>query len=295
MKSSRVLGIVLALIAGVLIYAFGIEPHWTALTTQTLQSPNVPMSWDGKKIVFLADIHYGPYYSGERLSRLVEKVNAQQPDLIFLGGDFLDTAEMIQLLQPAVERPATELRDLRERLIVDSAEELGKLRAPLGVYAVLGNHDYWSHPDLIREELSARGIKIVENRGEWVQSGGERIKVGGVEDLWEGSPELAPATADTQTSDLVLLLSHNPDYAEQLTDNQVDYMFSGHLHGGQINFFGWWAPLVPSEYGQKYVRDVVSTPHTTVLSTNGIGMVGLPLRFWSRPEISVYLLSRSDK
>lgn len=92
----------------------------------------------------------------------------------------------------------------------------------------------------------------------------------------------------------MILLSHNPDYAEQLNTDLVDLQLSGHTHGGQVTLFGRWAPLLSSAYGQKYRSGVVSTAHTVVVVSKGIGTITPPVRLFCRPEIVLVRLSRGE-
>ena len=274
MVSTR--GCVPVLLAGVLTaallvaYAF-VEPHWLRITRVDIADPDVPPAYDGKRIVFISDIHHGPYFSIERVKRLVDRVNALQPDLILLGGDY-------------VHRDA--------KYIAPVFAELARLRAPLGVFAVAGNHDHWEGIEETRREMALAGIVNLDNRAEWITMGGDRIKVGGVGDVYEDSQDIGPTIADADEGDFVLLLSHNPDYAERIVTERIDLVLSGHTHGGQVTFFALWAAFVPSTYGQKYRSGFVDTGHTLVFVSNGVGTITPPVRFFARPEIVVITLQR---
>ncbi len=167
--------------------------------------------------------------------------------------------------------------------------ELEGLRARLGRFAVLGNHDYGrpgaQTQDAV-EAIEASGIELLDNRGRWVEKDGARIRVGGVADHQVGRPEVYPTLDETEDEDLVVLLSHNPDLAEALPSDRVDLVLSGHTHGGQLTFFGLFAPYLPSDYGQRYRTGVVEMEAATVVVTNGIGSsILLPVRFFARPQI----------
>ena len=138
------------------------------------------------------------------------------------------------------------------------------------------------------------GIKWINNGAQWVSRNGQRIKIGGVGDLWEGCQDITPTIADTTEEDFVILVSHNPDYVETKTTRAVDLVLSGHTHDGQVTFFGLWAPFVPSLYGQKYRTGMVDTPFTTIITSNGIGTIPPPIRFFARPEIVLIHLQRGQ-
>jgi hypothetical protein len=139
------------------------------------------------------------------------------------------------------------------------------------------------------------GIEWINNRAVWVERAGQRIKVGGVGDLWEGSQDLTATIEDVTEDDFVVLVSHHPDYVETINTRKVDLAFAGHTHGGQVTLFGLWAPFVPSAYGQKYRSGVVETGLTTVIVSNGIGTIPPPVRFFARPEIVLVHLNRESR
>ena len=131
------------------------------------------------------------------------------------------------------------------------------------------------------------GIEIIENRGVWLTKGKDRIRIGGVGDYLEGKQDLDPVLKGTTPKDFVILVSHNPDYIENMDSNAIDLMLSGHTHGGQMSFFGFYAPLVPSNYGQKYRTGIIKKGNTTLVVSNGVGLIRPAVRFCTRPQIIV--------
>lgn len=256
-----------------LAYAAFIEPYYLEVKEVNLVSPDIPPNFNGKKIIFVADIHNGEYFSRERISGLVSQINGLKPDMVILGGDYAS-------------------RGSRNTSVC--FEELKKLQAPLGKYGVLGNHDYWEGGEEALQAMNGAGITSLDNRGVWIYSEGERIRLGGVSDFWHGAPDPIPTIIEASQSDYVVLVSHNPDYAEELETRFVDIVLSGHTHGGQVTLFGLWAPYMSSDCGQKYRGGVAKTAYTTVYVTRGIGMTFLPLRFFARPEITVLTLKSAQ-
>lgn len=264
---------VLVVVAGVLAYGY-VESYRIEVKQFTFTSPDVPSGFDGTRIVLLTDIHRAAFFSQGRVGRLVERVNALQPDLVVLGGDYVYANADYE---------------------ASCFAELAHLQAPLGRFAVLGNHDYGEYDDGNRngdvdptvaiDAIRGAGITPLDNQAVWVEKAGTRIRVGGVGDLTEDMPQVAPTLEGTDAGDFVLLVSHNPDYAEELPIGAVDLMLAGHTHGGQVTFFGLWAPYLPSEYGQKYRTGLVVTEATTVIVSNGIGTIFPPIRFFARPQI----------
>jgi len=150
---------------------------------------------------------------------------------------------------------------------------------------VLGNHDHWESAPLCRSGLSAAGIEQLDNAGVWLRREDSRIRLCGVGDLWTDRQHASLAIGDATERDAVIMLSHNPDFAENLKDRRVGLMLSGHTHGGQVFLPGYGAPIVPSRFGQKYLGGLVQGPLCQVFVSRGIGTSGPPIRFSSRPEI----------
>jgi predicted MPP superfamily phosphohydrolase len=271
---------VFVVLAALLGYMFA-EPFWIEVQPYEFSSPQVPAEFDGTKIVLLTDIHRGWFFSQERVGDLVEKVNGLHPDLIALAGDYVYANT-----------------DYENSCFT----ELAALQAPLGRFAVLGNHDYaeysWEEnggePSAAIQAIEAAGVDLLDDRGVWLERNGARIRLGGVSDYRMGRPDLAPTVDETTAADLVVLLCHNPDYAETLPANAVDLMLSGHTHGGQVTFFGLWAPYLSSEFGQKYRTGMVRNDNATVIVSNGIGTIFPPLRFFARPQIVEITLRHAD-
>jgi predicted MPP superfamily phosphohydrolase len=156
---------------------------------------------------------------------------------------------------------------------------------------VLGNHDNWDGRAESQAALAEAGITEVTNTGVWIERGGARLRVSGVGDLWTDRQDLGAALGDASDRDAVLLLAHNPDYVETLTDRRVGLVLSGHTHGGQIVLPRYGAPIVPSQYGQKYLQGLVQGPACRVFVTRGVGTVTPPVRFHCRPEVALLTLT----
>jgi predicted MPP superfamily phosphohydrolase len=245
------------------------EAGWVRVDRQTIPVPRLPPAFRGTRVAFLTDIHHGPYVDLEYVAAIVRTTNLLQADLIILGGDY----------------------SLREKNYIGPClEVLGELRAPMGVYGVLGNHDYWHGLRETRDGLRSAKVMELTNTGVWFEQKGERLRLAGVDDLWEGSPDVVAALGDATRTDCCLLVSHNPDLAESIIDRTVGLVLSGHTHGGQVVFPGYGAPWVPSKYGQKYLHGLVEAPATQVFVSRGLGVAAIPARFGSRPEINLITL-----
>lgn len=231
------------------------------------------------RAAFLTDLHYGPLVGVLSVRAWVQAANALRPDVVLLGGDYLD-------IQPGGD--ATPL-----------LQELAGLRAPLGVYGVWGNHDYrsfgrsgaglgWvSRRDELRRSFAGAGITLLRNEGRALR---DDVYLGGVDDLTTGDPDL-PATLYGAGSRATLLLSHNPDLLPDLPE-PVGLVLCGHTHGGQIRLPWVGAPVVPSRYGQRYamgwVRGAFGTP---AYVSRGLGVTGVPMRMLCEPELTLLTLT----
>jgi len=244
------------------------EAGWVEVVRPTLQLPRLPLAFDGLTIAFLTDIHHGPFTSLDYVTSVVRTTLALRPDLILLGGDY-------------------SLKD--KKYIAPCFEMLGGLKAPMGVFGVLGNHDYWHGLGETRQGFKSAGITELTNCGVWLNRGSYRFRLAGVDDLWMGKVDLPPALGDATTDDACLVISHNPDVAERVRDPRVGLMLSGHTHGGQVVFPGG-APFVPSHYGQKYLHGTCQAPNTTVYVSRGLGCMSVPIRIGSRPELTLITL-----
>ncbi len=269
--------LVVLLVSGA-IAAWGlIEPRVLRVSQATVTSPDLPPEFDGVRVAYFADVHAGPLFSRDRVARLVDRVNALDPDLILIGGDNVGGR------LGGADRFYPEVR---------------RLEAPLGVYGVLGNHDYWEGEATSRAEMAAAGIQVLDNENVPVTRDGAQIRLGGVADAWEGQPNLRKASKGIAPDEFALLLCHNADtLARQLprTPGVWDLALTGHMHGGQVTLFGLWAPIVPSQYGQRYRSGWVEEEGTLILISNGVGTVTVPVRLFAPPEIHLITLRRGQR
>jgi predicted MPP superfamily phosphohydrolase len=249
------------------------EPYWVEKKQYVINNNEIPEMFDGMKIVFLTDIHHGVFFSRARVRNIVNSVNRLDADIVLLGGDYVEGSP--RYIQPCFN-------------------ELGLLRAKYGVFGVLGNHDHWQGADSCRKEMQKSGIRSIDNNAYWIYKNGQRLRLGGVGDHCEDKQYLERTTDSVSTSDFVVLVSHSPDYAMEITSDKVDCIFSGHTHGGQITLFGLYAPKVPSRYKQKLRTGLVSVNQMKVIISNGIGTALLPLRFFARPQIVIAELNRNS-
>ena len=243
---------------------------------------HLPAAFDGLTVAFLSDTHHGPYVPLSYLAEVVEMTNALRPDVVLLGGDYVQRRKGLRRFRRA-----------RNEEIINGIGVLGALRAPEGRFAVLGNHDYRTNPALIRSTLVANDFTDLTNAGVSLQRGDARLWIAGVDDSRTGQPRLGLALAGVGPEDACLLLTHNPDYVEYIRDPRVDLVLSGHTHGGQVYLPFYGAPITSSSFGQKYRAGLVQAPRARVYVSRGIGTISLPVRFCCPPEIVLLTLRRT--
>ena len=253
------------------VYPF-LEAKWCRLTRQTVAIPNLPPAFEGTTVAYLSDVHHGPFVPRLYVRSVVDMTNSMRPDVILLGGDY--SHHGTQFVAPV-------------------HEDLSRLRARMGRFAVLGNHDHWDGLGESIAGLEAARIPLLRNAGIWLEKGGSRLRVAGVGDLWTDRPDVSRGVgSEATTRDAVILMSHNPDVAEYCDDPRVGLILSGHTHGGQVVVPGYGAPIVPSAFGQKYVKGLVQAPHCQVYVSRGVGTVTPPVRLFCRPEVVWITLTR---
>ncbi len=280
-------------------YAFAIEPERTVVSTYRPQISSWPDALS-LRIAVLADPHIGqPHLTMAHLERIVSQTNALQPDLVLLLGDFEVSHRLSQRYPKHVWTRA-----------------LARLRAPLGIFAVLGNHDWWEDITLQRTRkgptpvglaLEAAGIAVLENDAIRLVHDGRPFWLLGLGDQWaffldaQGRPRQSrfgffgvddlPATLSKLTDDApAILMAHEPDIFPNVP-SRVALTLSGHTHGGQVNMLGW-TPIVPSKYGSRYayghvVERARDQGERHLIVSGGLGCSGLPIRFGRPPEIVI--------
>ncbi len=285
MKYKKIIQWIFSIIVTIIVIVSysSLETRWVKITRVSIKSPDIPPAFDGKKIVFVSDIHHGAALSIEQVQRLVNRINNLHPDIILLGGDYVSLDK--QYIRPVF----TELR---------------KLKSKYGVFGVMGNHDYFVNGDLSRKMMVQNGIKQCDNKSYWVRIDNDSIKIGGVDDPGGSVPQVDSTIYDLKKTDFCILISHRPEYIKELNSNLVDLTLSGHTHGGQVTFFGFWAPILPSNnstwaslsltkesqkysYGLRHIK-----PGMQSYITSGIGTRSPHFRFFRRPEITVLELKR---
>lgn len=237
----------------------------------------LPDALDGFTIAQLSDLHYHPYFSAGVIRRAVEMVGELQPDLVALTGDFVTVSAWRKYDRQAAAAA------------VPCAELLAPLKAEFGAYAVLGNHDSHTVPELVTEALTSHGVKVLHNDSVPLERNGARLWLAGVGDVLAGSARLGTALKSIPPSEPVVLLAHEPDFADEAARYPVDLQLSGHSHGGQVNLPLIGPPALP-ELGRKYWRGLRTVGRTALYTNVGVGTIIIPVRVFATPEVTLLTL-----
>ncbi len=269
----------------VLIYTYGmiIEPRRLSVTRHDIASPRIPEGFNGVKIVQFSDTHIGPHYSIRRLQALVSVINSLQPDIVVFTGDLFDS------------------RRRNNTANNDPSSILSQIQAPLGKFAVYGNHDF-GYTRNIRTSgsyLNNAGFTVLINNSTKIKlPNGEFITVAGLDDYVLGKPNARKTLSILKDDGFHLLLAHEPDVADKLVRYPIDLQLSGHTHRGQVSLPILGA-LIRTSLGKKYVggmyriQERIRKHRPYVLYVNrGIGTTRIKIRVGSVPELSVFTLRR---
>ena len=235
--------------------------------------PLLPIGWEGWTVVALSDFHLYPFTEVSFLKRAFGVARQLKADVVVLLGDFVDsTVDAIDELVPA----------------------LGDLDARLGVFAVLGNHDHLRGRERVLGGLSRGGVEVLDNRGiELSGPGGSGVWFGGM-DSQAGAPDLIGAARGRRVGMCSVLLSHEPDIADEVSAGGGFHLqLSGHSHGGQVNV-PWLVQGVLPRWGRKYAFGSYRVGDLLLHTNRGLGVTGVPFRYRSAPEISQITLVRGE-
>jgi len=260
---------------GLTVYAFWIEPRSLVVTRLSLPVAGLEQE---VRVVVMGDLQpAGPIESLDRIAGIVERMKAENGDLVLLLGDYVSN------------------RVISTRFIDphDTAPLLGRLDAPMGVYAVLGNHDWWWDGPEMRRLLSEQGITVLEDAAARVGTGSRSLWIAGLSDPVTQDHDLAATLSQSDGSAPLLLLTHTPDIFPDVPA-EVALTLAGHTHGGQVDLPFLGRLIVPSRYGERFAKGLIEEAGRRLFVTSGIGTAYIPVRFRVPPEIVVLTLTPSS-
>jgi predicted MPP superfamily phosphohydrolase len=251
-------------------YAYRVEPQWIDIEAVRVTLPRLPPAFHGYRMVQLSDLHMGDWMNRARLTEVVTLVNAQQPDLIAITGDFVTGRA--------------------SRAAQDLIAVLSTLRARDGVVGVLGNHDHWGNAAVVRQVLRESRIIDLGNRVHTLERGSAQLHLAGVDDVWAGQQRLDLVLDQLPVGGGALLLAHEPDFADTTAaTGRFDLQISGHSHGGQVVIPFLGAPHLPP-LAHRYPSGRYQVGSLIQYTNRGVGMVPPHVRLNCRPEITVFTL-----
>ena len=257
-----------------------IAPNRFRVVRQDITLPRWPPALNGFTVALLSDFHYDPYFSVHPIHSSIGIANGLAADLIVLTGDFVS----VPLFEDDAKGAAA---------AEPCAQLLRHLHAPHGVWAVLGNHDVHTDADRVTDALRAVGIPVLDNRSIPIERNGARFWLSGLDDVLGKTADLDRALRNVPKEEAVVLLVHEPDYADHVARYPVDLQLSGHTHGGQIRL-PFLPPLYLPQLARKYVLGLYQIGRLTLYTNPGIGTVDLPVRLNCPPEVTLLTIRRSD-
>jgi predicted MPP superfamily phosphohydrolase len=259
--------------AGMMIgtYSFKVERFWYQIKEVQLKINNLPKAFEGWKIVQFSDVHLGFHYGVEDFQPVIKMINGLKPDVIFFTGD---------LIQIGNNEPEAAIPLL---------QSLKGIRG--GKWAVIGNHDFYTKDKVIQVFQNSH-FKVLENSHDFIESNQQRLYIAGIDDMMYGNPNIKKAVKGLTEQDCVLLLAHEPDIADESIKYPVSAQFSGHSHGGQVRI-PFYGPIIRQELARHYSDGFyqVGEKKMPLYVNRGIGTTDLAIRFFCRPEITVFHLT----
>lgn len=259
--------------------SFLIEPNLPQLVRQEIAIRRWPQRMDGFTVALLSDFHYDPYFSVHPIRAAVGMVNELRPDLIVLTGDFISIPLFGNVSGGAA--PAE-----------PCAQLLRQMRAPHGLWAVMGNHDAGTNPNRVTGVLRESGIQVLRNQSVPIEKDGSRFWLGGLGDVIGERADIPATLHGIPSDEATVLLVHEPDYADHVASYPVDLQLSGHSHGGQLRI-PVLMPLYLPKLGRKYVSGRYQVRDLALYTNRGLGTINIPVRFNCPPEITLLTLRRS--
>jgi len=253
-------------------YARLIEPYAYWISETDIFIRDLPERFEGFRITQLTDIHHSRILGLSEVQRVVNLAQQTKPEMFVLTGDY-----------------STSYR----RYIEPCAEALSALSAPEGVWAVLGNHDHYTDPELTTRALQRQHIAVLNNAHTSVRRGSDSLQLSGIDDWSWNASNWDRAFTGLNPKTPTVLLSHQPTVLDLEQTSKVALIISGHTHGGQLNFPLRGAPARFATQDLKYARGLFRRGETQLYVSSGTGVIGLPLRFGVRPEIAVLRLRQA--
>lgn len=257
------------------------EPNHPQLVRLEMPLPRLPEAFDGFRIAQLSDFHYDDFFCIHPIRRAIEMVNEINPDLVVLTGDFVTVTILSDYIHDG-KKSALEA--------IPCSKLLTQLRSRLGSLASLGNHDIGTDPRIVTDALQSHGIPVLRNASHPIEQSGQRVWICGLDSM-EGLPDIKLALQGVPKDEPVIVLMHEPDYADVVKNYPVDLQLSGHSHGGQIWLPGIGAPWLPGG-AREYPRGQYTVGKLPLYTNIGLGTIRAPVRINCTPEVTLITLRK---
>ncbi|WP_042349109.1 metallophosphoesterase [Bacillus massiliigorillae] len=257
-------------------YAEYIEPYWIDITNHTISDEYIPNGFSGTTIVQFSDTHLGFQYQLNNLEKTVQLINKIQPDLIVFTGDLMD--------KPNHYDSPTKIIPI-----------LQKLHAPFGKFCIFGNHDHGGYgSDLYKQTMEDSGFMVLQNANTIITNSlKQSIYISGIDDAMLGRPNWENTLNNIPKDAYSILLSHAPDFADRAKNENVSLQLSGHSHGGQVKI-PFYGALITPPFAKKYYEGMYNLGNMKLYVNKGLGTTRMPLRFFTRPEITIFTLQAKN-
>ena len=243
------------------------------ITSHDVVISDLPESFVGYRIAFMTDTHVTGFMRRDFYRRCVDEIREREVDLVLLGGDFVTWQKDIELMAEVL---------------------LDGLTAKDGVWAVLGNHDYWADADSVVAAMTARGVRFLVNRSTRLRRGHDVIDLVGIDELYRGTPDLEATFRSVPGNRPCIGVSHHPDITGLIEDQRIDLLVAGHTHGGQIRLPFLGAIVVPSKHEALYASGFHRDQNVLLYVSRGLGAVP-PIRILCPPELALFRLVRERR
>jgi predicted MPP superfamily phosphohydrolase len=256
--------------AGVFAYGAAIGKEHYEIVERSVTLPRLSPRLNGLRLVQLTDIHVSNFMKQAKLEWYLRAVNDLHPDIVALTGDFIDSSP---------------------HFIPACAAALEKLDARHGVFACLGNHDYWVGAQRVVKALEAAGIHVLRNEARTLSLQGTQLNIAGVDDPWRGKPDFDQAMSMTNPNAPTIMLCHQPDLFPEVVQRGIDLTLAGHHHGGQVKLQFLGIALSPAHLISEFVEGLYVRGGSLLYVSRGIGITGPPVRLNASPEITLLHLA----
>jgi predicted MPP superfamily phosphohydrolase len=258
-------------LSGLVVSAYGVlvRRRWFRVVERDMSVPGLDARLDGLRVAHLSDLHIGSFTPRSWAVRWARAANARGVDVAVVTGDLVTSGTAYH---------------------EDIADAVGSLRAPMGVFASMGNHDYFGDGEPLISLMRARGVRVLRNEGCVLERDGARLWLAAIDDTWTHRDDLAAAMRGRPAGTPTVLLAHDPARFDQAADAGAEVVLSGHTHGGQVGvpFLARWLSF--SSFTHEYNLGFYRRGRSTLYVHPGLGTTGPPIRIGVAPEVTILVL-----